>query len=281
MRHNAIKTAALLGLLSGVLLLVGNALGGRQGVVVAFVFAAVMNFGSYWFSDKLILAMYRAQPVGPEHRLSRLVERVARQASLPTPRVYVIPTEAPNAFATGRSRHHAAVAATEGILQLLDEEELEGVIGHELAHVQQRDILTSSVAATIAAAIMMLASIARWGLVFGGTSGSRDDRSGRNTLVLLATAIVAPFAAVIIQAAISRSREFAADQAGAVIAGNPAGLAQALQKIDMAARAVPLAANPATAHLFIVNPLSTRGLMALFSTHPPTEIRIARLLRGA
>ncbi len=281
MRNNAIKTAALLGLLSGVLLLVGNALGGRQGLLVAFAFAAVMNFGSYWFSDKLILAMYRAQPVGPEHRLSRLVERVARRASLPMPKVYVIPTDAPNAFATGRSQHHAAVAATEGILQLLNEDELEGVIGHELAHVQHRDILTSSVAATIAAAIMMLASIARWGLVFGGASGSRDDRRGRNGLVLLATAVVAPLAAAVIQAAISRSREFAADQAGAEIAGGPNGLAQALQKIDVAARAVPLAANPATAHLFIINPLSTRGLMALFSTHPPTAIRIARLLGGA
>ena len=278
MRNNTLKTAALLGLLSGALLLVGSALGGQQGLAVAFVFAVVMNFGSYWFSDRLILAMYRAQPVPPEHPFYRLVERLARRTSLPMPRVYVIPTDAPNAFATGRSPKHAAVAATEGILRLLSESELEGVIGHELAHVQQRDILTSSVAATIAAAIMMLASIARWGLIFGGAGGAHEDRRGRSALVFLATAIVAPFAAAVIQAAISRSREFAADQGGARVAGSPNGLAQALQKIDAAARAVPLAANPATAHLFIINPLSPRGLMALFRTHPPTEERIARLL---
>jgi heat shock protein HtpX len=278
--RNALKTAALLGLLSGLLLLVGDALGGAQGLVVAFAFAAVMNFGAYWFSDTVILAMYRAQPVGPEHRLWQVVEQLAQHANLPMPRVYVIPSDSPNAFATGRNPHHAAVAATEGILRLLDDAELEGVVGHELTHVQDRDILTSSVAATIAAAIMMLASLARWGLVLGG-AGRREDRRGENVLVLLATAIFAPFAAALIQAAISRSREFAADEGGARIAGSPNGLARALQRIDVTAHAVPLAANPATAHLFIVNPLSARGLTALFSTHPPTELRIARLLRGA
>ena len=266
MRHNTLKTAALLGLLSGVLLFVGGALGGQQGLVVAFVFAALMNFGAYWFSDRVILAMYQAQPVGPEQRLYGLVERLAQRAGLPMPKVYVIPTDAPNAFATGRSPKHAAVAATDGILRLLSDSELEGVIGHELAHVQHRDILTSSIAATIAAAVMMLASVARWGLIFGGVGGMNEDRRRSNVFVLLA--------------AISRSREFAADQGGAGIAGGSHGLAQALQKIDAAARAAPLMANPATAHLFIINPLSARGLMALFSTHPPTEERIARLLGG-
>ncbi len=280
MRHNTLKTAALLGLLSGVLLFVGGALGGQQGLVVAFVFAALMNFGAYWFSDRVILAMYQAQPVGPEHRLYGLVERLAQRAGLPMPKVYVIPTDAPNAFATGRSPKHAAVAATDGILRLLSDSELEGVIGHELAHVQHRDILTSSIAATIAAAVMMLASVARWGLIFGGVGGMNEDRRRSNVFVLLATAILAPLAALVIQAAISRSREFAADQGGAGIAGGPHGLAQALQKIDAAARAAPLMANPATAHLFIINPLSARGLMALFRTHPPTEERIARLLGG-
>ena len=280
MRHNTLKTAALLGLLSGVLLFVGGALGGQQGLVVAFIFAALMNFGAYWFSDRVILAMYQAQPVGPEHRLYGLVERLAQRAGLPMPKVYVIPTDAPNAFATGRSPKHAAVAATDGILRLLSDSELEGVIGHELAHVQHRDILTSSIAATIAAAVMMLASVARWGLIFGGVGGMNEDRRRSNVFVLLATAILAPLAALVIQAAISRSREFAADQGGAGIAGGSHGLAQALQKIDAAARAAPLMANPATAHLFIINPLSARGLMALFSTHPPTEERIARLLGG-
>ena len=278
MRHNTLKTAALLGLLSGMLLFVGSAFGGQQGLVVAFGFAALMNFGAYWFSDRVILAMYRAQPVGPEHRLYRLVERLAQRAGLPMPKVYVIPTDAPNAFATGRSPQHAAVAATDGILRLLGEPELEGVIGHELAHVRHRDILTSSVAATIAAAIMMLASMARWGFIFGGAGGLNDDRRRGNGVALLATAIMAPFAAMIIQAAISRSREFAADRGGAEIAGSPGGLARALQKIDAAGRAAPLMANPATAHLFIINPLTARGMMALFSTHPPTEQRIARLL---
>src|SRR5947199_4198653 len=229
MNTNTLRTAALLGLLSGLLLLIGSAFGGQQGLVVAFGFAALMNFGAYWFSDRVILAMYRAQPVGPEHRLYRLLKRLAQRAGLPMPKVYVIPTDAPNAFATGRSPQHAAVAATDGILQLLGESELEGVIGHELAHVQHRDILTSSIAATIAAAVMMLASVARWGLIFGGAGGLNEDRRRSNVFVLLATAILAPLAALVIQAAISRSREFAAAEAARAIPGGPHRLPHALQ----------------------------------------------------
>ncbi|MBI4419272.1 MAG: zinc metalloprotease HtpX [Gemmatimonadetes bacterium] len=280
MSTNTLRTAALLGLLSGLLLVIGNALGGQQGLVMAFGFAVVLNLVSYWFSDRIVLAMYRAKEVGPEHPLHQTVSRLAQRAQLPTPKVYVIPTEAPNAFATGRNPGHAAVAATEGIMRLLDQRELEGVLGHELAHVKHRDILIASVAATIASAIMMLASIARWGAIFGG-GGRDDDRGGGNVFVLLATAIVAPIAAMIIQAAISRSREFAADRGGAEIAGSPQGLASALKKIEAAARRVPLPAHPATAHLFIIKPFSGQALFNLFSTHPPTEQRIARLLGRA
>jgi heat shock protein HtpX len=275
---NTAKTALLLGVLSALLLLVGQAAGGQQGLVVAFVFAALLNFGSYWFSDRIVLAMYRAREVGPEHPLSRIVQRLTQRARLPMPKVYVIPTEALNAFATGRNPEHAAVAATEGILRALSEEELEGVMAHELAHVQHRDTLISAVAATIAAAIMMLASIARWSAIFGGLGSRDNDRGGGNAFGLLATAIVAPIAAMLIQAAISRSREFGADQGGARLAGTPAGLASALRKLDAAAKQLPLAANPATAHLFIVQPFSGQGIISLFSTHPPTEERIRRLL---
>jgi heat shock protein HtpX len=273
---NGIKTALLLGLLSGVLLVIGEALGGSSGLVMAFGFAVVMNFASYWFSDRIVLAMYRAQPVGPESVLYRVVERLARQAGMPMPKVYVIPEMSPNAFATGRSPNHAAVAATEGILRILDERELEGVIAHELSHVRHRDILISSVAATIAAAIMMVARIAQFAAFFGG---SRDnDREGSNPIALLATVILAPLAAMLIQAAISRSREFAADAGGAALAGSPYGLVDALRKIEAASKRVPLDANPATAHMFIVKPFSAQGLFSLFSTHPPTEKRIAALL---
>lgn len=271
------KTAFLLGTLSALLLLVGQTVGGQAGLLVALVIAAVMNFGSYWFSDKIVLAMYRAQEVGPDHPLSRIVARLVAKAGLPMPKVYIIPTDTPNAFATGRSPEHAAVAATEGILRLLSEEEIEGVMAHELAHVKNRDILISSVAATIAAAIMVLASIARWGAIFGA-GGRGNDRNGGNALALLATAIIAPLAAMIIQAAISRAREFAADRTGAEIAGTPQGLANALRKIEAAVRRKPLPANPATSHLFIVKPFSGGGILSLFSTHPPTEERIARLL---
>ncbi len=274
------KTAALLAALSAVLLAIGELLGGANGLMFAFVFAVIMNFGSYWFSDRIVLRMYRAQPVGPDHRLHQMVARLARNAGLPMPKVYVIPTASPNAFATGRNPSHAAVAATEGIMRLLDDNELEGVIGHELAHVKHRDILTSSVAATIAATIMMVARMAQFAALFGGFGG-RDDRGGSSGIALLATAIVAPLAALIIQAAISRSREFAADKGGAAIAGTPYGLASALRKIESAAKRVPLDANPATAHMFIMKPFAGRGVLALFSTHPPTEQRVKALLGEA
>jgi heat shock protein HtpX len=241
----------------------------------------VMNVASYWFSDKIVLRMYRAQEVGPGHPLHSMVERLSRQAQLPMPKVYTIPDPSPNAFATGRNPSHAAVAATEGILQVLNQNELEGVIAHELAHVKNRDILISSVAATMAAAIMFAARSAQFAAMFGGYGGRGDDRDrGNNPIALLAMIILAPLAAMMIQMAISRSREFSADATGAQIAGTPYGLADALRKIDAVARRVPLDANPATAHMFIVKPFSGGGLANLFSSHPPTEQRIAALLGG-
>jgi heat shock protein HtpX len=275
---NGIKTALLLGLLSGLVLVIGDLVGGSNGIVVAFVFAALMNLGSYWFSDKLVLRMYHAQEVGPSHPLYGVTERLARRAGLPMPKVYVIPDSSPNAFATGRNPQHAAVAATEGILRALSEHELEGVIAHELAHVKHRDILISSVAATMAAAIMMVARMAMYASMFGS---GRDDREGSaNPIALLGMMILAPLAAALIQMAISRSREFAADAGGARIAGTPYGLADALRKIDALSKRVPLDANPATAHMFIVKPFSGGGVLSLFSTHPSTEARIRALLEG-
>jgi heat shock protein HtpX len=268
---NAIKTVLLLGALSAVLLFLGEVLGGAQGLVIGFVFAVVMNFGSYWFSDKIVLRMYRAQEVGPGHRLYNLTAALAQRAGLPQPKVYVIPDPSPNAFATGRNPQHAAVAATEGILRILDDEELAGVVAHELGHVKNRDILISSVAATIAATIMM---VSRFAMFFGG---SRDERGGSNVVAMLATMILAPIAALLIQAAISRSREYSADASGAAIAGHPMGLVSALRKIEAAAKRVPLDASPATAHMFIIKPFSAGGLLSLFSTHPPTEKRIQAL----
>ena len=270
---NTIKTALLLGTLSALLLFLGEALGGAQGMVVGFFFAVVTNFTSYWFSDKIVLRMYGAQEVGPGHRLYESVRRLAERAALPMPRVYVIPEMSPNAFATGRNPQHAAVAATEGILRILTDEELEGVLAHELAHVKHRDILISSVAATLAAAIMM---VSRFAMFFGG---SRDDRQGGNPIALLATIILAPIAAFLIQAAISRSREYDADAGGATIAGSAHGLVSALRKIETASKQVPLDANPATAHMFIIKPFSAQGLLGLFSTHPPTDARIHALLQ--
>jgi heat shock protein HtpX len=270
---NGVKTVLLLGALSGLLLVIGELAGGSQGLMLAFAFAVVMNIGSYWFSDKIVLRMYQAKQVGAEHPLHQSVARLAQRGGLPMPKVYIIPDSSPNAFATGRNPSHAAVAATQGIIDVLSPEELDGVMAHELAHVKNRDILISSVAATIAAAIMMFARMA----MFMG--GSRDDRDGgSNPIVLLAMLILAPIAAFFVQMAISRSREFAADATGAQIAGNPYGLANALRKIEAVAKRVPLDANPATAHMFIVKPFTGGGISALFSSHPPTEARVRALL---
>jgi heat shock protein HtpX len=277
--HNGLKTVLLLGLLSGLLLVAGDVIAGPNGIVVAFIMAVVMNFGSYWFSDKLVLRMYRAQEVGPGDRLYSIVERLSRQAGLPMPRVYIIPDASPNAFATGRNPEHAAVAATQGILQVLSDAELEGVIGHELTHVKHRDILISSVAATIAATIMMSARLAMYASMFGGYGGRGEGRErGNNPIALLAMLILAPLAAALIQMAISRSREYAADAGAAQIAGNPYGLVEALKKIDAVSKRVPLDANPATAHMFIIQPFSAGAFASLFSSHPPTDARIRALL---
>src|SRR5213593_3875209 len=237
---NTVKTTLLLGVMTGLFLLVGELIGGGQGLVVGFLFAVVTNFVSYFWSDKIVLRSYGAQEVGADHRLYRIVAHLAQRAGLPMPRVYIIPEASPNAFATGRNPQHAAVAATEGILQILDDDELEGVLAHELAHVKHRDILISSVAATLAAAVMM---ISRFAMFFGGSRD--DDRQGSNPFALIATIILAPIAAMLIQAAISRSREFDADAGGAAIAGGPQGLVSALRKIEAASRAIPLDANPA------------------------------------
>lgn len=286
---NYMKTAFLLAALTALFLVVGHVLGGRQGMVIAFAFALVMNFGSYWFSDKIVLAIYRAKPASEKDypQLHRVVRNLSQRAGIPLPKVYVIPVETPNAFATGRNPSHAAVACTEGILRLLSERELSGVIAHELGHVKNRDILISTIAATVAGAIMMLANMARWAAMLGGFGGGRRSGSGsggNNAMVglaaLLVTAVLAPIAAMLIQMAISRSREYAADESGAKVSGDPLALASALKKLEMASRALPMpAAGPATAHLFIVNPLSARSLANLFSTHPPIAERVARLER--
>jgi len=276
---NGLKTAALLGLMTALVLGIGSYFGGQQGMVIAFIIAALMNFVSYWFSDRIVLAMYRAKPVDQSQapELHAILDELTARAGIPMPRLYVIPTESPNAFATGRNPQHAAVAVTEGILRLLTRNELKGVLAHELSHVTNRDILISSVAATLAGAIMMLSRIAQFGFYFGGYGG-RDDRSrGGNPIGLLLMLILAPIAAMLIQLAISRSREYAADESGARLVGHGADLASALEKLQMVSKRVPLQANPATAHLFIMKPFSGQALMELFSTHPPTEKRIARL----
>jgi len=276
---NVFKTGLLLAVLTAMLVLIGGAIGGQQGMAIAFVIALAMNFFSYWFSDKIVLAAYGAKPIDEAEapRLYAIVHRLATRAGIPMPRVYMVPSETPNAFATGRSPQHAVVAVTEGIMRILDEEELEGVLAHELSHVKNRDVLISTIAATLAGAITYLAHMAQWAAMFGGRSRD-DEEGGSNPIAMILLAILAPIAAMLVQMAVSRSREFQADATGARVAGKPWGLAKALEKLQMANEAVPMAAaTPATAHLFIVNPLSGQTLMRLFSTHPPLEERIARL----
>src|SRR3989338_3337382 len=276
---NQIKTVLLLGLLTGLLLVVGRLIGGQTGLFVALVFSVLMNFGAYWFSDKIVLAMYRAKPADTKthSHLHKMVEEVAAAANIPKPKVYIIPTEAANAFATGRSPKHAAVACTEGIMKLLTDKELKGVIAHEISHVKNRDILVTTIAATIAGVISYLAHMAQFAAIFGG--GRRDDnRGGGNVIALLAMAIITPIIALILQLAISRSREFLADHSGATTIKDGEPLASALAKLDKAALHHKMGmGNEATASLFIVNPLRGQGLISLFSTHPPLETRIQRL----
>src|ERR1700719_62967 len=283
---NNLKTAFLLTALTVFLIFVGGAIGGASrfgasnGMVLAFVLAAAMNFASYFFSDKIALSMYRAQPVTREQlpRVYQVVERMTQRIGLPMPKIYVIPTDSPNAFATGRNPQHASVAVTQGILNLLTDEELEGVLAHELGHVRNRDILISSIAATVAGGITYLADIARWGMIFGGMRGERDDRGGGSGIAAIAMIFLAPFAAMLIQLAVSRSREYGADDTGAHWTGNPYALASALAKIDAYSRQRPLIASPSTPHLFIIAPfLGGMSFGNLFSTHPPTAKRIERL----
>jgi heat shock protein HtpX len=275
---NQIKTYILMALLTALLVWIGNAVGGRSGAVTALVFAGVMNFSVYWFSDRIVLKMYRAREVieAEEPGLHRIVRELSLRGGIPMPKVYLIDQDAPNAFATGRNPQHAAVAVTTGIKRLLNEEELKGVLAHELSHIRHRDILIGTVAATIAGAISWIATMARWGAMFGGG----DDREGGGAAQLVAMLVLttlASIAALLIQMAISRSREYHADEGGAELAGNPLYLARALAKLDAGAKRIPMQVNPSTAHMFIVNPLRGRGLMSLFSTHPPMEERIRRL----
>jgi heat shock protein HtpX len=275
---NTLKTAFFLTVLTLILILVGKLIGGNGGMVFALGLAIIMNFSAYWFSDKIVLKIYKAQQISEaDHpKFYNIVRQVAQKSGLPLPKVYIIPTDSPNAFATGRNPEHAAVAATQGILKILNEEELEGVIAHEMAHIRNRDILIGSVVATIAGAISMLAHMAQFAAIFGGFGG-RDEENRGGGLGLLLVAIVAPLAAMLVQMAISRSREYQADASGAKTIHNPLGLANALKKLEYAKKRIPLQANPATAHMFIVNPLSARGMANLFSTHPPLEERVARL----
>ena len=275
---NTMKTVFLMTLMMVLLLLIGQAFGGEQGLVMAFLFSVAMNFGMYWFSDKMVLMIYRAKEVteSEEPRLVRTVRRLATQAQLPAPRVYVMQNETPNAFATGRNPDHAAIAVTSGILKALTDDELEGVLSHELAHVKHRDILTGTIVATMVGTITFVARMAGWAMMFSG--GRRDDRDSGNGFSELALIILAPIAAVLMQLAISRSREFAADAGGAAISGKPLSLSNALKKLERSAEMMPMQnAGPATAQLFIVNPLRKGGMMKLFSTHPPVEERVARL----
>ena len=273
---NTLKTTFLMALLTVILVLIGGAIGGRGGMTTAFLLAGGMNFFSYWFSDKIVLRMYGAQPVEERDnpRFYSIIRRLAERAGVPMPKVYIIQDDSPNAFATGRNPGHAAVAATTGIMRLLNDEELAGVMAHELGHVKNRDILISTLAATFAGAITFLAHMAQWGAMFGGGRGD-DDEGGIFGMIFMA--ILAPIAAMLVQMAISRSREFGADAAGAHISGNPLSLARALQKLELGSQQIPMNANAATAHMFIVNPLTGGGLMSLFSTHPPIPERVHRL----
>ena len=274
---NALRTTFLMALLTVLLVMAGGAIGGKSGMTFALLMAGVMNFVSYWFSDKIVLAMYSAKEVTETEYpdFFGLVRQLAIQAAIPVPRVYIIPSETPNAFATGRNPQHAAVAATTGILRILTRDELMGVMAHELSHVRNRDILISSIAATIAGAITYMAQMAQWAAIFGG--GRDRDEEGGGVFGMLLMAIVAPIAAMLIQMAISRSREYQADKGGAELTANPLYLANALRKLQMANQQIPMQANAATAHMFIVNPLTGGGLMSLFSTHPPMEERVRRL----
>jgi heat shock protein HtpX len=275
---NTLKTTFLMALLTILLMLIGGAIGGKGGMTMAFLLAGGMNFFSYWFSDKIVLNMYGAQQIEEQDnpRFYGLVRRLAERAGLPMPKVYVIQDDSPNAFATGRNPEHAAVAATSGIMRLLNDEELAGVMAHELGHVKNRDILISTVAATFAGAITYLAQMAQWGALFGGGRGD-DDEGGGGFFGMILMAILAPVAAMLVQMAISRSREYGADAAGAHISGNPLSLARALQKLEMGSQQIPMNANAATAHMFIVTPLTGGGMMSLFSTHPPIPERVHRL----
>ena len=270
------KTTLLLGTLTGLLVIFGGYFGGTQGMMIAFLFALLMNFGSYWYSDKIVLAMYRAREVTEAEApdLVRMVRSLSQRAQLPMPKVWIVPTDSPNAFATGRNPQHAAVAVTQGLLRIMNNDQLEGVLAHELAHIKNRDTLISAVAATLAGVIMMLATMARWAAMFGGGRNS-GDRGG--ILGLIVMSLLAPIAALLIQMAISRTREFQADATAARLTKKPSGLASALERLQAAAERIPLDANPATSHLFIVNPLSGRSFARLFSTHPPVEERVKRL----
>lgn len=271
------RTTLLMAVLTVLLILVGEQIGGQGGIIFAFIFAVAINFGSYWFSDKIVLSIHHAQEVSSSQapELHNIVARLAQKAHLPMPRVYIVPTEAPNAFATGRNPKHAVVAVTSGILNTLTPGEIEAVLGHELAHVKNRDTLVSTIAATMAGAITMLARMARWAAIFGGFGGDDDDDGG--ILGLIVMAILAPIAAILIQLAISRSREYVADRDGARISEAPLALADALRKMEFAARRRPLSVNPSTVHMFIVNPLKRGFISSLFSTHPAVQKRIARL----
>lgn len=275
---NFLKTAFFLTLLTLLLIWLGAAIGGERGVMTAFIFAMVMNFGAYWFSDKIVLAMYRAQPLTEQEapQIYDMVRRLTSSAGIPLPKIYAIPTQTPNAFATGRDPNHAAVAVTQGIMNMLSEDELEGVLAHEIAHVKNRDILLQTVVATIAGAISMLAYMARWAAMVG-FGGRNNRRNSGNVIGLLAMTIIAPIAAMLVQLAISRTREYQADASGASISKKPLSLARALGKLHYANSRIPLQANPNTAHLFIVSPLTGAGLVKLFSTHPPVEDRMAKL----